>query len=457
MNSTERREARYKRRRARREYRRTHAKSWPDNYERKRRRTGGRYNTAPRAPVKLERWRAFVPYCDDLDWIFSHTHHWNGHFKCRKGKRWKPTVQRYDLRAPINIHRDNRTVLLGTYRPGPLTCFTTYERGKARDIRAEKYRDRVVACCLYMYGIVPGICRHFIHDNGANMERKGQSFTINRAVADLRHYYAEHGTNGYVLLFDFKKFFDNVPHDVVLSSVDKAFKDKRILALTEKMLTRYGEKGLGLGSPVNQALALESANMIDHHIQERLTAEAREVFGPDIPPVGKYYARYMDDGRLYYPRKDVLKWVLNRLRELCAAVGITINEVKTQIHRVKNFTWLHVKFRLTETGRVIKRIARRSVTRMRQKLKKLRKKVDAGIIPESAVYAGFRSWCGHAQHFNSICTIIKMFKLYLELYSYRPRKEIVLKCGKYKISEPAMPLMLHLMETQPGFGRARAA
>lgn len=78
-----------------------------------------------------------------------------------------------------------------------------------------------------------------------------------------------------MLLFDFKKFFDSVPHDVVKRSIRKAFTDGRIVALADQMIDQYGAVGLGLGSPVNQALALESADLLDHYIQERLTAEAR--------------------------------------------------------------------------------------------------------------------------------------------------------------------------------------
>lgn len=456
MTSTERRAARYQRRQERRRYRRFHAKTGPDNYERKCRRTGGRYNSRPITPRRAEKWRAYVPFCDDFDWVFSESHLWESHFKCRKGKRWKRTVQRFDLRAPIDIHEIRRRLMKGIYRPGPLNCFNTIERGKERAISAERYKDRVVSCCMYQYAIVPGICRHFIHDCGANLEGKGQKFSVDRAVVDLRHYFLEYGTDGYAFTFDLRHYFDSVPHESVHASCDKAFTDKRLTEVERRMTARYGKKGLGLGSPVNQALALESANKLDHYIQEQLTAEARAVFGLDIPPLGKYYGRYMDDGRLYYPIKRVLQWAVEKIRAFVASIGHKLHDLKSHIVRITKFTWLKVKFRLTETGKVIKKIAQRSVTRMRQKLKKLRRKVDAGIITERDVYNGWRSWCGHAKHFNCICAVIKMFKLYLDLYSYRPRKEIKLKCGKYEITEANLPLMLSLMQ-QRGFARVRTA
>ena len=435
MTSEERRKIRYIRRHDRREYRKTHAQPWPDNYERKCQRTGGRFNSAPRPYTKTEKWRSKVSKCDNFDWVFSHSHIWGSHFKCRKGKSWKGSVQRFTLRAPMTIGEMRKRLMALRYKLGGLTCFWTRERGTLRFIRAQKYNDRVISYCFYANCILPGICRHFIYDNGASLENKGQSFTVRRAIVDLRNYHLKYGNQGYVLLFDFKKFFDSVPHDVVKRSIRKAFTDGRIVALADQMIDQYGAVGLGLGSPVNQALALESADLLDHYIQERLTAEAREVFGPDIPPVGRYYARYMDDGRLYYPRKDVLKWALERIREVCASIGITLNAHKTQIAPIKRFTWLKIKFILTDSGKIIRKIDRRSVVRQRRKLKKLRARVDAGKMPESAVYASFQSWVGHAKQFNAYRSIVSMTKLYCSLYSYRPKEGVInIRCGRYYIT-----------------------
>lgn len=48
--------------------------------------------------------------------------------------------------------------------------------------------------------------RTFIYDNGASMVRKGYDFAIRRMEHHLRHHFRKHGTDGYILLFDFSKF-----------------------------------------------------------------------------------------------------------------------------------------------------------------------------------------------------------------------------------------------------------
>lgn len=434
MTSEERKAARYQRRRAFRAERRINAKPGPDNYERKCRRSGGHCNTLPRKYVKTERWRRRVASCDDFEQVFSHTNLWKAYWKCRKGKRWKAATQYYTMHAPAEIADAHNRLMAGVYRSGPLNCFTTRERGKERAIKAQRFRDRVVSSCLYEQAIVPGMCRSFIYDNGACLENKGFDFAINRTVAHLRQIQREEGTDGYMLLFDFLSFYDEVSHKTVARSLRRCFTDQRIIGLTERLISMYGKRGLGLGSPVCQGLALDSANELDHMIKEQLDAKIRKEFGDGIGKVGKYYARYMDDGRLYHKSKAVLQRCRELIQEKCAELGITLNKLKTHIVKVKRFTWLKAKFRINKHGQVIMKLGRRSITHMRHKLKKLRKKVDSGKMPERGVYDVLQSWCGHARRFNAWHAIKSMVKLYCSLYSYRPPRGIRIKCKRWYIT-----------------------
>ena len=58
---------------------------------------------------------------------------------------------------------------------------------------------------------------------------------------------------------------------------------------------------------------------------------------------------------------------------ICDELGLFINPKKTQIVKLSHgFTFLKIKYNLTETGKVQERISKDSVTRMRRKLKKFR-------------------------------------------------------------------------------------
>ena len=65
-----------------------------------------------------------------------------------------------------------------------------------------------------------------IYDNGASLKNKGIDFSRERFEKHLHMYYREHGSNdGYVLLMDYSKFYDNIPHETAYNAVAKHVKD----------------------------------------------------------------------------------------------------------------------------------------------------------------------------------------------------------------------------------------
>lgn len=69
-------------------------------------------------------------------------------------------------------------------------------------------------------------------------------------------------------MFDFKKFFDNVSHQLCKNILREEFTDEKIIALTEHFVDMFGDRGLGLGSQISQTFALASANRIDHYVKD---------------------------------------------------------------------------------------------------------------------------------------------------------------------------------------------
>ena len=252
--------------------------------------------------------------------------------------------------------------------------------------------------------------RTLIYDNGASMKNKGYDFALDRITRHLLEHYRKHGNEGYVLLFDFSKFFDNVDHAVVKAQLRREFTDRRIIGLTEHFINMFGDKGLGLGSQISQVLALVSANRLDHVIKEELRIHG--------------YGRYMDDGYLIHHSKEYLKKCLERIREVCRELGITLNEKKTQIVKLsRGFVWLKARIYLTESGKVVKKIYKRSVTRMRRKLKKLAVKLQEGRMGFEDVRATWQSWKSYAARFHAWHTVQSMGKLYNSLFILNMNEE----------------------------------
>ena len=354
---------------------------------------------ANRARKKQERYGN----CDCFDSVFSYGNLYQSYRKCRKDVSWKSSVQKYITQAPLAVEQTFQQLHAGKFRTSGFVEFNIHERGKTRHIRSVTINERVVQRCLCDCALMPVLSSSFIHDNGASRLGKGYSFAIRRLSQHLREHYRKHGTDGYILLYDFSKFFDSISHALVKDIVRKEFTDERIIRLTDHFIDAFGNVGLGLGSQVSQILALAAADRLDHYVKE--TCRIRG------------YGRYMDDGYLIHFDKDYLRRCLDGMRKICDELGITLNEKKTQIIKLSHgFTWLKVKFFLLPTGRVVRKMNRTSITKARQKLKAMRNMVETGKLTHDDVYASWQSWQAYSRQFNAYRTRQSIGKIYDDLF-----------------------------------------
>ena len=142
----------------------------------------------------------------------------------------------------------------------------------------------------------------------------------------------------------------------------------------------------------------------------------------------------MDDSYLIHEDKEYLKYCLAKIREKCTEYGIIVNERKTQIVKLrKTFSFLKVRRTLTETGKVIARLNKETITRERRKLKKFKELLDAGRITMDVIEEQYQSWKGDKTgpavpgkriHFHSYHTMQRMDQLYNELFINNNQKEV---------------------------------
>lgn len=376
MTSEERREARFQRRRAKRAAARA-----------------ARYGSA-----------------DSFDKTFSYESLYNSYRKCRRNVSWKASVQKYIVQAPLNVYKTYDRLQRGVYRSPEFFEFDIYERGKKRHIKSTVIGERIVQRALCDNTLVPVFFGSMIYDCGACMEGKGYTFAIKRMDAHLQKYIRKHGIDGYILRGDLKSFFDSIVHTVVYKMLRDKLSDERIIAITEDLIRMFDpnkpleqRRGLGLGSQISQVLAPAVANSVDHYIKEVLRA--------------KYYGRYMDDFYIISDSKEEL----HRFKELiageCEKVGLVLHPNKTQIIKLRHgFTWLKVRYNITETGKIIHRIHPSSVTRERRKLKKLAVKYHSGKMSFKQVYNSWQSWDSHARRFQSYKTRQSIELLFARLF-----------------------------------------
>jgi hypothetical protein len=363
-----------------------------------------------RKKQREEKRKAKIGRCDNFD-IITDLDNLNAAYKLsKKTASWKESVQHYEMNRIANLIEAQKKLLAGEDVRKGFIRFQIHERGKVRDIRSIKMAERVVQKCLCDQVLVPILTRSLIHDNGASQKGKGVEFSVRRLVAHLARYYRKNNfsNEGYALLIDFKSYYDNIDHEVLLSLFRAHISDRRVLELTEKFVRVFGEgKSLGLGSQVSQIAAIFYPNALDHFIKEKLRV--------------KFYGRYMDDLYLIHHDKDFLEYCLTEIQNVCRSLKIIINVKKTQIVKLSHgLIFLKGKYSLLESGRVLRLPCKVSAVRMRRKLRKFKALLDAKKMNAQDIRAAYQSWRGtFLKRFDSFRKVAKIDALYDSLFMAR--------------------------------------
>lgn len=325
--------------------------------------------------------------------------------KCVKGVDWKCNIQKYEANILPNLLRLRNRLINGTYIPKPFTEFDICERGKTRHIKSPAFEDRILQRAICDQILEPVLYPYLIYDNGASVKGKGVKFSRQRLKKHLCSYYEEYGNKGYILMCDFKSFFDTIPHDKIIQSISNRIPDERFMDLFNMIIKSFGDdngRGLGIGAQISQICGIYYPTPLDNYI--------RNVRGC------KLHGRHMDDFYIIHHDKDFLKQLLNEIVDVTDELGLTLNQKKTQIYRIdKGFVFLKQRISVTNTGKVIQRPVKDIFVRERRKLKKLYHKVESGEITEKDFINQYKSWRGEFSKYNCHRTLLNMDNLFYEL------------------------------------------
>lgn len=323
-----------------------------------------------------------------------------------KGVKWKESVQKFLASILFNISSVHDDISNGVNICLGFIHFIKCERGKNRYISSLKFREKILHTSISKNSLNPVMTYNLITDNTASQKGKGTYFAVNRVTNFLRRFYRKYGNNGYVLLIDFKGYFENIQHQPCKNNLEKYYKDKQLLKYAFDFIDAYGEKGLGLGSETSQVNAIAYINEIDHYIKEVARV--------------KFYGRYMDDSIFLHHSKEFLQDLLVTLREKYKEYGITLSERKTQITDIKHgFTFLKTRFFVTNTGKILRKPCRQSITRERRKLKKQANLFNQGILTLEAINISFNGWLASMKPRNAKRTVASMKLLYNNLFNLK--------------------------------------
>ena len=308
------------------------------------------------------------------------------------GVNWKSSTQRYMQDQLRNAAKARRDLLAGVDASRGFIHFSIYERGKRRDISAVHFSERPIQKSLTKNALIPAIEPTLIDANSANRKGKGTHYAIKLLKKQLARHYRKHGAEGYILQVDFEDYFASIEHEPVKQLIRKHLDDPRIIKMACDMIDAQGEIGLGLGSEPNQVLAVALPSPIDHFVTECCEVEA--------------YGRYMDDSYAIHTSKEHLQLVLACIEVKAAELGIKLNRRKTHIVKLSHgFTFLKKKFSYGENGKIVVRPCRESITRTRQKMRKLADMEARGEITPEQAARSYQSSRGSLQHYDAYRTI----------------------------------------------------
>jgi hypothetical protein len=365
-----------------------------------------------------------------------------------KGSGWKEEPQRFYLNFLSEIIALKKEVDDKTYKTSKGSEFILNERGKTRYIHGGKMRDRVIRHAYCDTILNPALEKYLIHNNGASRKGKGITFSRKMFERDLHNFYLKYGDNdGYVGFIDLSKFYDNIDHEKVKAEVFKKLQsddDRWLFAqflkcfevdvsymtdeeyenctgakfdsieyhkkVTDEMKTgeKMMAKSCDIGDQTSQSIGIFFPTVLDNY--------AKIVKGC------KWYGRYMDDIYIICRSKKYLQEVMEGIEKVANKYGLFVNHKKTHVFRLSSsFKYLQIKYSLTETGKVIKRINPKSITRERRKLKAYRRQVDKGIMTYEDVEQAYKSWMGAYYPIMSKVQIFNMKKLFKDLYGKEPK------------------------------------
>ncbi len=212
----------------------------------------------------------------------------------------KRDVSLFDFRCEEHLFGLQSELRKMTYVHGPYTHFIVQDP-KKRNIHKPSVKDRVVHQLLFEY-LSSVYEPKFIFDSYASRKNKG---TL-RAAKKIQSFMKHTPSNGWVMKCDVRKYFANVDHRILLTSLATHVRDTNIFNLLKKVVASFSQeagKGIPLGNLTSQLFANVYLNELDQYAKNTLHI--------------KQYARYNDDIVVVSDTKSHLMSLRDKILGFC--------------------------------------------------------------------------------------------------------------------------------------------
>lgn len=338
--------------------------------------------------------------------VFSEKELYLGHLRGRVSKRDRRSLVKFEMKMLSNISNLHKKIQ-GDYSFSGYSKFIVFEP-KQREIQTLRYEDRIVQHVLCDNILAPYFTSRAIPDNCVCQKGKGMHFALERFERRLKEFTRVNKQEGYFLKCDILKYFPSISHTKLKEFICTEIKDARLREFVEGIIDSYhtepeflakynikplakgeGEKterGVPIGNQTSQIFGMFYLNKLDRIIKEKYRV--------------KIYSRYMDDFIIVHKDKKFIYMLFDKIKEVVSELELSLNS-KSQIFPLKNgVTYLGYRYIITPTGKVIKKVAKKTTKRFSKRAKLLNKAFYDGAINGERVRQSIASFKGHLKHGN---------------------------------------------------------
>jgi RNA-directed DNA polymerase len=233
----------------------------------------------------------------------------------------KQSISDFEANLRGNLYKLWNRLSSGSYFPPPVKAVAIPKKtGGERILGIPTVSDRIAQMVIRLT-FEPLVEPHFLPDSYGYRPNKSAIDAI--GVTRQRCW-----NNNWVLEFDIKGLFDNIPHDLLLKAVDKHTDNPWVRLYIERWLTAPMQRAdgeitaRGKGTPQGGVISPVLANLFLHYVFDKWL---KKYFPKTL------WCRYADDGLVHCRTEAEAKYMLAVLKERFEACGLEMHPLKTKI------------------------------------------------------------------------------------------------------------------------------
>jgi group II intron reverse transcriptase/maturase len=233
----------------------------------------------------------------------------------------KQSISDFEANLKGNLYKLWNRLSSGSYFPPPVKAVAIPKKtGGERILGIPTVSDRIAQMVIKL-AFEPLVEPHFLPDSYGYRPNKSAIDAI--GVTRQRCW-----NNNWVLEFDIKGLFDNIPHDLLLKAVDKHTDNPWVRLYIERWLTAPMQQANGeiiaraKGTPQGGVISPVLANLFLHYAFDKWLQK-------HYPKT--QWCRYADDGLVHCQSEAEANYMLEVLKQRFEACGLELHPLKTKI------------------------------------------------------------------------------------------------------------------------------